>query len=148
MIFGRVVLVAALTLSFACGADDDDDGSTGTTSTTSAADPAEHAADLGTQSDLRNGLTAAKTIAVDAGGRFVDADGNPIDADDLAAVETSTSFDLVVVDPNGANIVLVKTSESGTAFCIAATSEGVVTYGSSDDPSNVDSIADCVDGSW
>ena len=44
--------------------------------------------------------------------------------------------------------MLVKTSESGTSFCIASTSDGTVMYGSDEDPSNVDSIADCDDGSW
>jgi hypothetical protein len=146
----RGVLLAALLLMSvsACGDDDDDDGAS-TTVADSATAPADAAADLGVQSELRNGLTAAKTIATDVGGlAFVDSNGEPLDAEDLAAVEPSTSFDLVVVEPEGASIVLVKTSASGTSFCIAATSDGVVTYGSSDDPSNVDSIADCVDGSW
>jgi hypothetical protein len=107
-----------------------------------------HAFDLGVQSDLRNAMTAAKTIAVDAAGRFVDASGEPLDKEDLLAVEPELDVDLVATASEGANIVLVKSSESGTTFCIAATSDGAVTYGSSDDPSNVDSIADCVDGSW
>ena len=138
-------LLAALVVLGACGADDDDDEAAATTSETT---PEDHAFDLGVQSDLRNGLTAAKTIAVDAGGRFVDAAGVPLDEEDLAAVEPDVRFDSVVVEPEGASIVLVKVSESGTAFCIAATSDGTVTYGADDDPSNVDSIADCVDESW
>ncbi|HEX4906511.1 MAG TPA: hypothetical protein VFU93_13725 [Acidimicrobiales bacterium] len=137
-------LLAALVVLGACGGDDDDDVGETTMETT----PEDDAFDLGVQSELRNGLTAAKTIATDAGGRFVDAEGIPLDADDLAAVEPDVRFDRVVVEPEGASIVLVKVSESGTAFCIAATSDGAVTYGADEDPSNVDSIADCVDGSW
>ena len=140
-----LALVAALALLGACGGDDD---AASDDSTTMETTPESHAFDLGVQSELRNGLTAAKTIAVDAAGRFVDADGNPLDADDLAALDPDASFDSVVTGSEGSDIVLVKVSQSGTAFCIAATSDGKVTYGSSDDPSNVDSIADCVDGSW
>ena len=47
-----------------------------------------------------------------------------------------------------AALALVEVSKSGTAFCLGATSDGAVTYGADDDPSNVDSIADCVDESW
>ena len=142
-----LALVAALSLLGACGADDDDDVASDD-STTIETTPQSEAFDLGVQSDLRNALTAAKTIAVDAGGRFVDASGEPLDEEDLLAVEPELDVDQVITASEGADIVLVKVSESGTAFCIAATSDGTVTYGSSEDPSNVDSIADCVDGSW
>ena len=138
-------LLAALALLGACGGDDDDDEAAATTSETT---PDDHAFDLGVQSELRNAMTAAKTIAVDAGGRFVDASGAPLDEEDLVAVDPELDVDQVVTASEGADIVLVKVSESGTAFCIAATSDGTVTYGADDDPSNVDSIADCVDESW
>ena len=138
-------VVAAIALLGGCGGDDDDAASEDTTMETTVG---AHSFDLAVQSDLRNALTAAKTIAVDAGGRFVDAEGEPLDADDLAAVDPEIALDQVVTASEGANIVLVKTSESGTTFCIASTSDGAVTYGSDADPSNVDSIADCVDGSW
>lgn len=141
-------LVAALFALGACGGDDDDLGESLEETAGTAAEDLAHAKDLGVQSELRNGLTAAKTTATDAGGRFVDAEGNPLDAEDLAAVEPDVRFDSVVVEPEGASIVLVKVSETGTAFCIAATSDGRVTYGADEDPSNVDSIADCTDGSW
>ena len=141
-----LVLVAALALVGACG--DDDDDAVADEATTMETTPESHAFDLGVQSDLRNALTAAKTIATDAAGRFVDPEGNPLDEEDLVAVEPELDVDQVVAASEGADIVIVKISESGTAFCIAATSDGVVTYGSDDDPSNVDSIADCVDESW
>jgi len=141
-----LALVAALLVLGACG--DDDDDAVSDDSTTMETTPQSQAFDLGVQSDLRNALTAAKTIATDAAGRFVDAEGNPLDEEDLVAVDPELDVDQVVTASEGANIVLVKVSESGTAFCIAATSDGAVTYGSDEDPSNVDSIADCVDESW
>jgi hypothetical protein len=142
-----LVVVAALGLLGACG-DDDDAESASLMTQAGGVGASDHAADVAAQSELRNGLTAAKTIAIEAAGRFLDSDGNPLDAEDLAAVESSARFDSVVVGEDGADIVLVKVSQSGTAFCIAATAGGAVTYGSVEDPSNVDSIADCVDGSW
>ncbi|MCU1483481.1 MAG: prepilin-type N-terminal cleavage/methylation protein [Actinomycetia bacterium] len=98
------------------------------------------ARDRAAQSDLRNALTAAKTLATDNAGYFLDNSATPvaIDSADLIAAEGSLSFDVIanastskigiLVPSDGSSIVLEKVSASGTAFSVAANKDGAVTY--------------------
>src|SRR5687768_10347623 len=104
------------------------------------------ARDRAVQSNLRNGITAAKTIATDAEGFFLSETDpvTPIDATALEEVEgaltwitgsvaTATANGTVgvaVVEATGLNIVLNSKSASGNYFCMSAESDGSVGYGS------------------
>ena len=104
------------------------------------------ARDRGAQSDLRNALTAAKTIATDSAGLFQVAGVN-ISASDLKTAEgaldyvamASADTDNVgfVVGTDGVDITFVKESASGTFFGISANSQGAVEY------CRGDAIGDC-----
>jgi len=122
----------------------------------------DRARDRGAQSDLRNALTAAKTLATDSAGAFL-VSGAAIDDGDMDLVEPSLEFDTMAAAaasttlvgvvtapaPNlGGDITLMKVSASGTAFCISSTSDGVVTYGRNEDPALVDTAAECQLSSW
>ena len=101
------------------------------------------ARDRGAQSDLRNGLTAAKTLATDSAGLF-QVSGNNINSSDMNATEPSLKFvamasadathvgvvteDQASPAQAGAYITLVKKSASGTFFGISADKDGRVTY--------------------
>lgn len=100
------------------------------------------ARDRGAQSDLRNALTAAKTIATDAAGLF-QVGTTAISATDLEAAEGALDYVAVasadttsvgfVVSANAdsttnGQITFVKESASGTFFGISASSDGTVTY--------------------
>jgi type IV pilus assembly protein PilA len=95
----------------------------------------DRARDRGAQSDLRNAITAAKTIAVDSAGLF-QLDGTDIVPADLNAAEPSLEFaaagttDLIGVNVQlgGGAITLETESESGDVFGISATSDGQVSY--------------------
>jgi type IV pilus assembly protein PilA len=100
----------------------------------------DRARDRGAQSDLRNAITAAKTLATDNAGLFLDTSATPvaIDAADMLAAEPSLTFVAmasasatqigVATEATGLNIVLLKKSASNTWFGITATSQGVVRY--------------------
>ena len=115
------------------------------------------ARDRGAQSDLRNALTASKTLATDSAGLF-QVGGVNIVAADMATAEPSLTYDVVanastsVVGVNtegtGASITLVKKSASGTFFCISATSNGVVTYNKNATLANIDTNAECNGAPW
>ncbi len=120
----------------------------------------ERAQDRGAQSNLRNALTAAKTIATDNSGTFMNG-AAAITAADMTATEASLTFDsvaanvetvgtiIVVTDAGGANIVLYNKSASGTYFCIAATSTGTVTYDKDTSAATgVDTLAECNSAKW
>jgi type IV pilus assembly protein PilA len=117
----------------------------------------DRARDRGAQSDLRNALTAAKTIATDSAGLFQVAGVN-VAAADLAAVEPSLTFDVVgsastttigvLTEGTGDSILLVKESASGTVFGIASTADGVVTYCRGDLVTDVDTAAECTQAKW
>src|SRR3954470_6011489 len=101
----------------------------------------DRARDRSAQSDLRNGITAAKTIAVDQAGLFMKDTTNKIDAAAMASAEPSLTFTdtaasagvgtvsvTVASSPVGSSILLVNKSASGTYYGIKATSQGSVTY--------------------
>ena len=120
----------------------------------------DRARDRGAQSDLRNALTAAKTVATDSAGLFQVASVN-ITATDMATAEPSLTFDTmanatdkivgVLTEGTGDSITLTKKSASGRWFCISATKAGKVTYGKTATNGvvgSVDAAADCQDASW
>ena len=115
------------------------------------------ARDRGAQSDLRNALTASKTLATDSAGLFQVAGVNIVAAD-MATAEPSLNYDVVanastsvvgvLTEGTGASITLVKKSASGTFFCISATSNGVVTYNKNATLANIDTAAECNGAAW
>ncbi|HEX2063438.1 MAG TPA: prepilin-type N-terminal cleavage/methylation domain-containing protein [Acidimicrobiales bacterium] len=114
--------------------------------------------DRSAQSNLRNALTAAKTIATDRDGFFLKDATNPIDAATLSGVEPGLSFSDtavsttgpigVVTAAGGANITLYNKSGSGSFFCISSTSNGVVTYKKGSAASDVNTAALCNGTAW
>ena len=97
------------------------------------------ARDRAAQSDLRNAITAAKTIATDHGGSFLNSSGTEILAADLPEGEPAINFDdttttaspramFVATGTNGDYITFVQASASGKFFGMSATKDGVVTY--------------------
>jgi type IV pilus assembly protein PilA len=119
----------------------------------------DRARDRAAQSNLRNGITAAKTIATDSDGFFKDNDatGANIDASDLRGVEGSltwvdgaagtntNSVYVAQVAAGGSSITLLSKSGSGKFFCMSATSGGAVTYGKGTAATAVDTAAECQD---
>ena len=119
----------------------------------------DRARDRGAQSNLRNAITAAKTLATDQAGYFINSAGAALTEGDLATAEPSLSFsgtsavgtiDVIpdTVAPQGENTVFVTQSASNTFFCIAATSQGVVTYKSAATAAAVDTLAECDGLKW
>jgi len=95
------------------------------------------ARDRGTQSDLRNALTAAKVAATDNGGAFLDPAGDELAADDFPELEpaidvhdtvASTEQMLIVTGTDGSSVTFVQQSESDTFFGITSNDEGRVSY--------------------
>ena len=120
------------------------------------------ARDRGAQSDLRNGLTAAKTLATDSAGLF-QVSGVNIVAADMTATEPSLSFVAIAATDAthvgvltedasatdvGSYLTLVKKSASGTYFGISATKDGVVKYCRNATLANIDTHAECTAASW
>jgi type IV pilus assembly protein PilA len=99
------------------------------------------AKDRSAQSNLRNALTAAKTLATDKEGQFQNSAGTVITNADMFATEPSLSFNttaavgVISTTTNatgpGDDITFLTKSGSGTFFCIKALNTGTVTYGSS-----------------
>ena len=119
----------------------------------------DRARDRGAQSDLRNALTAAKTLATDNAGMFLAPDGSSVIAKahmDVAEPSLAAQFQDAVLsgvdqiyvntESGGAAITLSKRSASGTEFGISATSDGVVTYCKVDPASGV--CGDPATGTW
>lgn len=117
----------------------------------------ERAQDRGAQSNLRNALTAAKTIATDNSGTFTSDGTTAITDVNMETAEPSLTYvdgDPVVVPAvgnvavaapaGGANIVFYTQSASNTFFCIGATSAGTVVYGRAAAATGVDTHAECV----
>jgi type IV pilus assembly protein PilA len=97
----------------------------------------DRARDRGTQSDLRNALTAAKVAATDHGGLFFDPDGNELGADDFPELEpaidvhdtvASTLQMLIVTATGGESVTFVQQSASSTFFGISSDSDGNIAY--------------------
>ena len=115
------------------------------------------ARDRGAQSDLRNALTAAKTLATDSAGLF-QVSGVNIVSSDMNSTEPSLSFVAVasadathvgvLTEGTGDSMVLVKKSASGTYFGISATKDGVVTYCKNASLASIDTAAECTLTSW
>jgi len=110
------------------------------------------ARDRSAQSDLRNALTAAKTVATDSQGYFLNDAGTELVAADMPDGEPAITFDdeatsvspramLIATGANGEYITFVQLSASGTYFGLSVTKDGDVTYCKSDD-----SQGDCDDG--
>lgn len=120
----------------------------------------DRARDRGAQSDLRNSLTAAKTLATDNAGAFLNPTGAAVIAKadmDLAEPSLASQYSDTVADTDnilivtaalGADITFVKQSASDTYYCISATDDGVVTYDSGTDPTALDSNAECNATEW
>ena len=102
----------------------------------------DRARDRGAQSELRNALTAAKTIATDDAGLFTNvttatlltAEGS-LKYNEGAAVAKEVS----VAKPDNTQLLLQTKSASGTTFAICANSSGQVKYAKV----AVDAYADC-----
>ena len=115
----------------------------------------DRARDRAAQSDLRNAMTAAKTIATDSAGLFQVAGVNIADTD-MSAAEPSLSFGAaattsvidVTVTGTGATITFEKLSASGKSFGISATSSGVVTYCKGAAAGACDEATENVDPKW
>jgi type IV pilus assembly protein PilA len=125
------------------------------------------AKDRAAQSDLRNALTAAKTLATDYEGLFKDANTgtastDKIDAASMFAAEGSLTF-VDGTSPNGAGSVthigvtvpddftkmlLVKRSKSDKWFGVLADKGGAVSYCKSDAASHGFTITNCTATSW
>jgi type IV pilus assembly protein PilA len=99
----------------------------------------DRARDRAAQSDLRNAVTAAKTIATDHAGLFKRSATEPLNAATLLAAEGSLSFNdtaanvdvgviTVTVNEDFTELVLVTESASEEFFAICASSTGAVTY--------------------
>ena len=100
----------------------------------------DRARDRSAQSDLRNSITAAKTVATDQDGYFLneaDVELGPGDMPELepAIVFTETAADiedmkqvLMTTEAGGEQITFVRKSASSTYFGISVDREGDVTY--------------------
>ncbi|MCA1838681.1 MAG: prepilin-type N-terminal cleavage/methylation domain-containing protein [Actinobacteria bacterium] len=103
----------------------------------------DRARDRGAQSNVRNALTAAKTIATDHDGAYLSAPGTLIVARDLRAAEGAILFvdsrwarlsnrvfvlTTSVLRVLGSNILLTAYSKSGKFWSIYANSSGLVKY--------------------
>jgi len=116
------------------------------------------ARDRGAQSDLRNAMTAVRTISTDSSGLFDTIDNTSLNAAEGAltwgAADDSDGSATVVgwdVDTSAAVdlLQLSKVSASGKAFGIRMTSEGKVFYCSAAAVADVADTADaCADPKW
>jgi type IV pilus assembly protein PilA len=91
----------------------------------------DRARDRGAQSDLRNAITAAKTIATDDAGKFTSVDVDSLKSAEGAlsfgATGTSDTVGVVVATGTDPQTALVyKESASGTWFGMATDSDGGV----------------------
>ena len=118
----------------------------------------DRARDRAAQSDLRNAMTAVRTISTDDAGLFTNVDAANLDlaegalaygaADGTDGDEDTVGWDVdLTTDPQ--IVRLSKVSDSGTAFAVNMTSDGAVTYCSSDDVADIADTADaCADAEW
>lgn len=124
----------------------------------------QRAADRGAQSDLRNGIAAAKAYFTDddtysgfntgcAAAAACAATSPPETFEPslvwFGAGDPGTNYNRVVIVENTADtVVLVRRSTSGTYFCIADSRTGGTTYGSGAAYTSVDTAAECAAASW
>jgi type IV pilus assembly protein PilA len=106
----------------------------------------DRARDRGAQSDLRNAVTAAKTIATDDAGKFTN-----VNAASLLSAEGALTFvsgapgdDEVGVFATASSVVLIKESASGEVFGTAADETGKVV--TCRDAAAITTFADCESG--
>jgi type IV pilus assembly protein PilA len=113
------------------------------------------ARDRGTQSDLRNGMTAAKTVATDNAGLMTNVDTSALTTAEgaLTFAGTGTATAIGVVKSTGDSpvgstaILLYKQSASGTWYGIQANSNGSVGYCKGAAPANVNAMP-CNGTTW
>ena len=97
------------------------------------------ARDRGAQSDLRNALTAAKVLATDHGGLYLDPSNGQLQAADMPDGEPSINFDdttttasprvmYISGEADGSVVTFVQASASGRFYGISVTKDGTVTY--------------------
>lgn len=91
----------------------------------------DRARDRGAQSDLRNGITAAKTIATDDAGEFTNVDAVELQATEGALnFDTATEDDFITVVGGGTTtpteVLLYNQSASDTWFAISTNAQGEV----------------------
>jgi len=119
----------------------------------------ERGRDKRAQSDLRNSLVAAQTIASDHDGLFVTDDDVEITAADLdrenanieytATLSTTPGPVYVNAQDDGERVTLVRLSDSGTWFCISSTRQGRVRFDTHpDDGAAIDTAVDCDGEEW
>lgn len=120
----------------------------------------QRAQDRAAQSDLRNGMAAAKT-------HFTDNDVyTGFDTGCGAAADSCTTADgiepsltwrnladpavgeVALSVPSASTVLMVAESASGTFFCIADDSTAGTTYNSGAAFGNVDTVAECNQASW
>ena len=110
------------------------------------------ARDRGAQSNLRNGITAAKTIATDDAGAFTSVTATSLNAAEGALVFFALSGDterVGVVDGGNADHVLLYTqSKSDIWYGITTNKAGAVTYCSGTTAAAVSSFASCQLTKW
>jgi len=110
------------------------------------------ARDRSAQSNLRNGLTAAKTIATDDAGTFTGVTATTLNEAEgaLAFFDLTGDTERVgVVDGGTADHVLLYTqSASDTWYGIATTQDGDVTYCTGTTPAAVSVFDDCQETEW
>jgi len=119
----------------------------------------ERGNDKRAQSDLRNTLVAAQTIASDHDGLFVTAEDveltpADLDAEDAniahtAALPSTAGPVYVNVQGNGDRLTLVRQSDSGGFLCISSTRSGRVSFDRHpDDGSAINTDAECDGDEW
>jgi type IV pilus assembly protein PilA len=115
------------------------------------------AKDSAVKADLRNAMTAAKSLAADQEGKFVSTGSTNLTASDMNTAEPSITFATpatnaaVGVYPGtaGADITFVKISKSGKVYGISSTANGKVTYCShASDITAINSNANCTGAAW
>jgi type IV pilus assembly protein PilA len=114
------------------------------------------ARDRGAQSDLRNGITAAKTISTDDAGQMTNVTVTSLTAAEgaLTFSDTGSTTAIGVVKSTGDTpvgsqaVLLYKQAASDTWFGIAADKTGKVTYCKGAAASDVNSIAGCTHTGW
>jgi type IV pilus assembly protein PilA len=102
------------------------------------------------QSDLRNGLVAAKTL-------YTDDESFVMTAAELEAVEPNLDFDDAVANSTQTvigvvdaadDVVFVKRSGSGTYYCIAESESAGTSYDSGAAIIDIDTLAECNGTAW